>query len=221
MKGISAFAAVALLSSPALAQVAAQPVALPSAPVAVIQPAASDNILRAGTEIALITREELTTKKKQLRVGQRFQMEVSANVTQAGVTVIPAGTPATGEITEVRNKGMWGKSGYIAARILSLRLGDRYVRLTGTFDDKGVTGTAGVVGAIAFIPIAGFLTTGTSAFIASGSATKGFLDEDLAFRTVSAPVPVLNVPVAPAPAATAAPVPTAGGLVPVAVTPAR
>ena len=168
---------------------------------------------RAGTEVPLIIREELTTKKKQLRVGQRIQMEVSANVSQNGVTVIPAGTPAFGEITEVRNKGMWGKSGFIGARVLSFRLGDRHVRLTGTFDDKGVTGTGGVVAAVAFIPVAGFFTTGTSAHIASGSATKGFLDEDIVFRTVAAPVQVLEVPAAPPAAA-----PVAAGILPVSVT---
>ncbi|MCW1431609.1 hypothetical protein [Novosphingobium sp. JCM 18896] len=207
--------AIALLALsaavPAFAQNAAV-VAQPAAPaqVAVIQPNTTDNVLRAGNEIPLIIREELTTKKKQLRVGQRIQMEVSANVTQNGVTVIPAGTPAVGEITEVRNKGMWGKSGYIGARVLSLRLGDRHVRLTGTFDDKGVTGTGGVVAAVAFIPVAGFFTTGTSAYIASGSATKGFLDEDIVFRTV-APVQVLEVPAA-------APAPVAAGVIPAAVT---
>ena len=169
-----------------------------------------EQVLRAGTEIPLITREELTTKKKQLRVGQRIQMEVSANVTHGGVVVIPAGTPAVGEITEVRNKGMWGKSGYIGARIVSLRLGDRHVRLTGTFDDKGVTGTGGVVAAVAFIPVAGFFTTGTSAFIASGSAMKGFLDEDISFQ---APAPAQAPVSVPAPAAV-----TASMTVPVAAT---
>lgn len=199
---------------PAFAQNASvvAPVAAP-AQVAVIQPSTTDNVLRAGTEVPLIIREELTTKKKQLRVGQRIQMEVSANVTQNGVSVIPAGTPAIGEITEVRNKGMWGKSGYIGARVLSLRLGDRHVRLTGTFDDKGVTGTGGVVAAVAFIPVAGFFTTGTSAYIASGSATKGFLDEDIVFRTVAAPVQVLEVP-----AAAPATAPVAAGILPASVT---
>lgn len=216
------FALLALSAAvPVCAQTAAvvAPTVAP-AQVAVIQPGAADNVLRAGTEIPLILREELTTKKKQLRVGQRIQMEVSANITQNGVTVIPAGTPAVGEITEVRNKGMWGKSGYIGARVLSLRLGDRHVRLTGTFDDKGVTGTGGVVAAVAFVPIAGFFTTGTSAFIASGSATKGFLDEDIVFRAVAAPAQVLEIPAgAPAgPAANPPAAPTAGGLVPVAVT---
>ena len=169
--------------------------------VAVIETVPQQNILRAGTEVPLLTREELTTKRKQLRVGQRFQMEVAANVVANGVTVIPAGTPAIGEITEVRNKGMWGKSGYIGARIVSLRIGDRHIRLTGTFDDKGVTGTAGVVGAVALVPLAGFFMTGTSAMIASGSGVKGFLDEDIAYQTVAATPQVLTVPAAaPAPA---------------------
>lgn len=210
---------------------AAAPVATAAQPVAIIQPASVAQVLRAGTEIPLITREELTTKKKQLRVGQRIQMEVSANVAHGGIVVIPAGTPAVGEITEVRNKGMWGKSGYIGARVVSLRLGDRHVRLTGTFDDKGVTGTGGVVAAVAFIPVAGFFTTGTSAFIASGSATKGFLDEDISFQApapqpapVSVPAPAavtasMTVPVAamaPGQAVTPASLPASAAVAPAA-----
>ncbi|QDK32495.1 hypothetical protein [Sphingomonas sp. IC081] len=168
--------------------------------VAVLVAQPQDNILRAGLEVPLLTREELTTKGKKLKVGQRIQMEVAANIERNGMVVIPAGTPAIGEITEVRNKGMWGKSGYIGARVVSIRLGDRNIRVTGTFDDKGVTGTGGVVAAIAFVPIAGFLTTGTSAFIAPGSPVKGFLDEDVTFTATSAPapIPVAATPVAPA-----------------------
>lgn len=173
---------------------AAQAPAFAQSHAAIIQPSVNQNILRAGTEVPLVTREELTTKEKKLRVGQRIQLEVSSNVTANGVTVIPAGTPAIGEITEVRNKGMWGKSGYIAARVLSLRLGDRQIRLSGTFDDKGVTGTGGVVAAVAFVPLAGFLTTGTSAQIPSGAAIKAFLDEDIAFVPVAAQPQVIQVP---------------------------
>ena len=100
------------------------------------------------------------------------------------------------EVTEVRNKGMWGKSGYINARVISMRMGDRLIRLTGNFDDKGVTGTAGVVGAVAFVPIAGFFMTGTSAQIPTGSPVKAFLDEDIVFRPVAAQPHVIDVPVA-------------------------
>ncbi len=199
----------AIIAHPVAAQTATVPgeraqVETAATPVATILPSAKPDILRAGTEIALVTREELTTKKKKLRVGQRFQMEVAESVTHNGVVVIPSGTPAIGEVTEVRNKGMWGKSGYIGARVVSLNLNGLNVRLSGTFDDKGVTGTGGVVAAIAFVPIAGFLTTGTSAFIASGSGVKGFLDEDLAFQAVrpqDISVPAPAPAVLPAPAA--------------------
>lgn len=190
-----------LVASPAYAQDAAAPVVAPSQVVAVLQPNPAANVLRAGTEVPMLTREDLTTRKKQLRVGQRVQLEVATNITANGVTVIPAGTPGVAELTEVRNKGMWGKSGYIAGRIISLRLGDRQIRLSGSFDDKGVTGTAGVVGAVALIPVAGFFTTGTSAAIPTGSAVKGFLDEDIVFQTVSVPTPVMSVPVPATPVA--------------------
>ena len=156
--------------------------AAPAQAMATIEPARQESILRSGTEVPLLMREELTTKTKKLRVGQRFQMEVASSITSNGVIVIPGGTPVVGEVTEVRNKGMWGKSGYIGARVVSMRLGDRNVRMTGSFDDKGVTGTVGVVAAIAFVPVVGFFTTGTSALIPMGGAVKAFLDEDLAFR---------------------------------------
>lgn len=185
----------AFFAAPCLAQTApvTQPMTTAQA-VAVLDAPAPTSVLRAGTEVPLLLREELTTKEKKLRVGQRVQMEVGSNVSVSGIVVIPAGTPAIGEITEVRNKGMWGKSGYIGARVLSLRLGERHVRLTGTFDDKGVTGTGGVIAAVALIPVAGFFTTGTSAMMTLGAAVKGFLDEDVSFRTASAPVPPVDSP---------------------------
>ncbi len=165
-------------------------------------------VLRTGTEVPLRLSEQLTTKNKAVRVGQRFRMTVAEDVKVDGQTVIPVGSPAVGEITDVRNKGMWGKSGHIGAQILYVQVNGRQIRLNGTFDDKGVTGTAGVVAAIAFIPIAGFFTTGTSANIPSGGSVKGFVGEDvpLSFSAATAPVPLtvapaaapMSVPVAPA-----------------------
>ncbi len=198
---------------------AAQIAPVPAAPlqsVAVLEPLPQQNIMRAGTEVPLLTREELTTKHKQLRVGQRFQMEVASNVEANGVVVIPIGTPVVGEVTEVRNKGMWGKSGYINARVISMRLGDRLIRLSGTFDDKGVTGTAGVVGAVAFVPIAGFFTTGTSAKIPVSSPVKAFLDEDIVFRTVAVQPQVIEVPVAATATSAAPAMPPPAAVAPVA-----
>lgn len=179
-----------LATAPAFAQTT-----LPAAPAPVILAPANETMIRAGSEIILRTREELTTKKKKLKVGYRFQMEVAEPVRLNNQIIIPAGTPAIGEITEIRNKGMWGKSGYIGARAISMRVGDRTIRLNGSFDDKGVTGTAGVVAAVVLIPVVGFFTTGTSAMIQSGSNVKAFLDEDIAVATAAVSQPVALTPV--------------------------
>ncbi|MEO8723491.1 MAG: hypothetical protein ABI395_08220, partial [Sphingobium sp.] len=124
--------AFAVLSSGVLAQSLA-PSPSPSATAAPIQSANPSSpttativtpvaptmsVLRAGASVPLKLMEELTTKGKNLRVGQRFQMEVSDNVMFGTNVIIPIGSPAMGEITDVRNKGMWGKSGKINARAL-------------------------------------------------------------------------------------------------------
>ncbi|WP_246610974.1 hypothetical protein [Aquisediminimonas profunda] len=181
------------------APLAATPNTAPVTTAAVLPPVAAvgQAVLRTGTEVPLTLAEHLTTKNKAVRVNQRFRMTVSADVKVDGQTVIPVGSPAMGEITDVRNKGMWGKSGHIGARILYVQVGGRQIRLSGTFDDKGVTGTAGVVAAIAFVPIAGFFTTGTSADLPLGGAVKGFVDEDvpLSFATQqTAPLEVTPTP---------------------------
>lgn len=198
---IMAASAATLFVSPIVQ--AQQPVVVPAAPVstAITEVVTPNAVLRAGTPVALRLMEEITTKKKAARVGQRFMMEVSEPVIVNGVTVLPSGTPAWGEITTVRNKGMWGKSGKLDARILYLRHNGRQIRLTGTFDDKGVTGTAGVVGAIALVPIAGFFVTGTSAVLPKGGNVGGFIDEDVVLAFANGGPAPMQVPVA-APAMT-------------------
>lgn len=176
--------------SPAVAQGAMQPATAP-----VILAPANETVIRSGTEIILKLREELTTLKKKLKVGYRFQMEVAEPIRLNNQIIIQSGTPAIGEVTEIRNKGMWGKSGYIGARAISMRVGDRTIRLNGSFDDKGVTGTAGVVAAVVFIPVVGFFTTGTSALIPAGSNVKAFLDEDIVVAQSAVPQPVTLSPV--------------------------
>jgi hypothetical protein len=192
------FFACALVLAPtsALAQNAAAPATPPIA-----APVTTSAVLRVGTEVPLRLSEELTTQGKKLRVGQRFHLETSEPVMVQGVNVVPVGSPAVGEITDVRNKGMWGKSGHLAARILYVTVNGRQIRLSGAFDDKGVAGGIGAVAvsAIVFLP-AGFFMTGTSAKVPAGSIVKSFVDED---------VPLALATAAPSPlavGATAAPV---------------
>ena len=110
------FIACGLLVAPAslIAQSVVPAVAVPIvAPI--LAPVTGNATLRTGTEVPLRLSEELTTKGKKLRVGHRFRLETSAPVVVQGVTVIPAGSPAMGEVTDVRNKGGW------ASRVALLR----------------------------------------------------------------------------------------------------
>ncbi|MCL6729485.1 hypothetical protein [Sphingomonas hankyongi] len=180
------------------ATVAAAPVAAPVTPI--IAPATPNAILRVGTEVPLRLSEELTTKGKKLRVGGRFHLETSEPVMVQGVNVIPVGSPAVGEITDVRNKGMWGKSGHLGARILYVTVNGRQIRMSGAFDDKGVAGGVGaaLVSGIVFLP-AGFFMTGTSALVPAGTIIKAFVDEDvpLAMPVASQAPMVVGAPAAP------------------------
>lgn len=193
------FAAPTILYSQTVPAPAVVPIAAPSSAHAV---------LRVGTPVPLRLSEELTTKGKKLRVGQRFRMEVAEDVMVQGYKVIPAGSPAIGEITDVRNKGMWGKSGHLAARMLYTTVNGRQIRLSGAFDDKGVAGGIGAaaVSALIFLP-AGFFMTGTSAMVPMGAQVKGFVDEDVQLAIPAA---------APAPMQVAAPVSAGAPAVPAA-----
>lgn len=188
------------------------------APLAVPPPVTGNAILRIGTEIPLRLEEALTTKGKQLRVGQRFHLTTSEPVLINGITVIPVGTPAEGEITDVRNKGMWGKSGHLAARILYMTVNGRQIRLSGTFDDKGTAGGwgAAAVSAFVFLP-AGFFMTGTSATVPAGATVKSFVDEDV---PLAMPV-VAQAPMQVAPPVTPMQVQAAAPAQPVRVTSAK
>lgn len=199
IKNVGALAGALLFAVPVAAQTTSAPIASPSF---------NSAVLRTGTEVPLRLSEELTTKGKHLRVGQRFHMETSEPVIVQGVTVIPVGSPAMGEITDVKNKGMWGKSGHLGARILYVTVNGRQIRLSGAFDDKGVAGTAGVVGAVALVPVAGFFVTGTSAKVPMGTIVKGFTDEDVPLTMAAAAAAPLMVGAAAAtPAASAVTVP--------------
>ena len=207
--------ALLLASTSVSAQVTfASPAATPIA-----APATSNAILRDGHPGAAAAVGRLTTKGKKLRVGQRFRME-TAETYRPGRYRHSGGSPAVGEITDVRNKGMWGKSGHLAGRILYVTVNGRQIRLSGAFDDKGVAGGIGAVAvsAIVFLP-AGFFMTGTSAMVPVGTMVKGFVDEDVQLSIAAAALPPLAVGAAPAPmsvgataTAAAAPVDLGGGV---------
>lgn len=212
--------ALVATSAPVFAQGSAIPEQKPATAVSVAPlvseqgAEANTRVLRGGAQIRVAFLHEVTTEDKASKVGDRPRLEVAEDVTVDGAVVIPKGTPVTGELTAVRNKGMWGKSGKIEGRVINMSLNGRTVRMSGAFDDKGVTGTAGVVAAVALVPVVGFFVTGTSARIPAGGQVSAYIDEDVVFAIKPAPAPtpinveapaVQPVPVATPTAADAAP----------------
>jgi hypothetical protein len=181
-------ASVLLFAVPATAQTVVNPAAVvtvsSSQNLAFVPQQAIGDVLRAGAPVPVALAEHLTTKGKKLKVGQVVRLEVAQDVMLSGRVAIPARSPVEGVLTEVRNKGMWGKSGGIHLQVRSVNINGSTIRLTGDMDSRGDTGTAGVVGAIVALPIAGFFVTGTSAEMPINMAGRAFLDQDIALTPV-------------------------------------
>ena len=179
------------------APVSSEPTAT-SSPMVIAQPSAA-TVLPQGTMVRLRTLSQLSSQEN--KVGQRFDLEVAEDVLLNGRVVIPRGSPAVGDVTLVKKKGMWGKSGKLEARVLSVRANGKDIPVRGTVGDKGETGTAAVVGSILVLPVAGFFVTGTSAVMPSGTGAMAMLESDLPVQ--------FEAPTLPAPAAVAPAAPTA------------
>ena len=177
--------ALALASTGLSAQTIVSPAATQAQNVAIVPQVAAGNVLRAGAPVPVALSEHLTTKGKRLKVGQRVQLEVAQDVLLNGQVVIPARSPVEGVLTEVRNKGMWGKSGAIRLHINSVNINGTNIRLKGDMDTRGETGTAGVVGALVVLPVAGFFVTGTSAEMPLNMPGRAFLDQDIALAPIT------------------------------------
>ena len=84
------------------------------------------DVLRQGTPIHLATDADMNSQEN--RVGDRIDLRVLDAVSLNGHTVIPVDTRGVGEVTLVRRKGMWGKSGRLEFRPLYIMLGGRQFR---------------------------------------------------------------------------------------------
>ncbi|MBV9883459.1 MAG: hypothetical protein JO276_10665 [Sphingomonadaceae bacterium] len=172
-------------STAAIAQTsgAATPAAAPAAPapaqaVMVLPTSPSSNsMLPRGTPIRLRTLQQLHSQEN--RVGDRFDLEVAEDVMLNGIVIIPRGSRANGEVTRIRRKGMWGRSGRIETRLLSVQANGITIPISGAVSEHGDTGTAGVVASIVVLPVAGFFVTGTSAILPVGTGFNATTDSDV------------------------------------------
>jgi hypothetical protein len=172
-----AFAALAAVSSPALAMQQPAPVAPAAAPApapadavappVVAAPAIDAALLPANSEVILALNEPLTSEDK--RLGDNFSLTVSQDVKANGAVVIPRGTRAVGQVTYRKGKGGFGKSGKLELDFRYLDFDGRHIPIEGHFRQEGDGNGAAAVGAVlAAGVIGGLIVHGHSARIPQG-----------------------------------------------------
>lgn len=206
---LAASAAAASLAIGAGAQTLQPAVIAPAPALVASEPviAAVPMVLRSGSAVRLSTEEPLSSKTS--KVGDRFRLKVAEDVRIGNQLVIPAGSPAIGEVTVVTKKGAFGKSGKLETRILHAKVGDHTIALSGKSNQAGAGGTGATVAAAVLVGVFSAFVTGKSAEFPVGTGMTGFVESDLPVLAVAAPQTApLAVPVAtPAPPAPITPTP--------------
>jgi len=141
-------------------------------------------VLRAGTDVSMKTSEELSSK--HAHQGQRFGLEVDEDVRVDGHLVIPRDAHATGEITRIYEKGLFGRSGKIELQLLFIEVGGQQIRLNGQMREKGKPGTGAVIAAALVVFSMASFISGTSAVLPVGTSVTGSIHHDVQFRLRSA-----------------------------------
>ncbi len=102
----------------------------------------------AGTSITVTTREELSSKTSQ--PGQSFSATVTNDVRVRGVTLVRAGSTATGTVVAAKSQGRFKGSGELDLRLDSIRAEGRSLEIATNSIDQEQKGkgkrTAGFVG---------------------------------------------------------------------------
>jgi hypothetical protein len=136
-------------------------------------------VLRAGTEVPLRTIEELSSK--HARQGQRFGLQVDEEVRVGGYLVIPRGARATGEVTRIFEKGIFGRAGKIELQLLFVEVDGQRIRLNGQMREKGEPGTGALIAAAFVIFTMASFISGTSAVLPAGTSLVGSVHHDVRF----------------------------------------
>lgn len=125
--------------------------------------AASAQMIPENTPVTVRTLEEISSKTAQ--VGDPVRMETIDDVIVGGVTVIPAGTPAYGEVTAAQKNGHLGHSGKLTIEVEGVRYGAGRMRLRGSRDNQGSGGGTAALATAALVSPLGLLIKGKSAAV--------------------------------------------------------
>jgi hypothetical protein len=128
----------------------------------------------AGATVPLETVAELSSKTS--RKGDPVTLRTTADLIIGGEIVVPKGSPAMGEIGDMRPKGALGQRGKLSLRPLYVTHKGQTIRLTGAAGTTGTVEAGAIIGIVILTP--GF--TGKSATIPAGTALSASVLRDTA-----------------------------------------
>jgi LssY C-terminus len=150
-------------------------------------------IIAEGTPVKL--RLNQTISSKEARIGDRLKFFVTSDLTVDGLTVIPAGSAASGTVIGVKGKRFLGIGGHVIFKLDSVELGSgERIGLTARKEIKGRSHTkrmaAGIIGtSLLFWPAAFvFLASrGHDSFALKGTALTGHVEGDVLVQSADLP----------------------------------
>lgn len=181
----------------AIEQVSTLPtVTAPASSTANVSNVTRQLILPKNSEVLVSLNEDLTTKGKKLKQGDKFDVTVTHDVLVNGLVAIPKGAPGTGTVTWMTSKGAFGKSGKMDVTIDYVEFGGQRVAVDGKFRQEGEGNTVGTVAGVVAAGVFAAFITGKSALIPAGRELTTYTKDDFAVADnapVSAPA-VATVP---------------------------
>ncbi|MET0647839.1 MAG: hypothetical protein ABW208_14580 [Pyrinomonadaceae bacterium] len=139
--------------------------------------AAGEIVLPDGTELTVITTEEISSKTAT--EGDPLTFKIDEDVLVNGKVVIARGALVKGEISNAKKSGRMGKGGTLSIRILSTTtVDDQKVKLRASKGKEGDDKTGTTVALVVLFGPLGFLKKGKDAKIKEGTRIKAYTDEE-------------------------------------------
>ncbi len=150
---------------------------LNAAPVQETAPQTIEVVIPDGTELTVVTTEEISSKTAA--EGDPLNFKVAEDVTVNGRLVIAKDTLVKGTVSSAKKSGMMGRGGSLAIRIEStMTVDNQKVKLRSSKGKEGGDKTGTTVALVVLFGPLGFLKKGKNAIIKPGTQIKAFTDED-------------------------------------------
>lgn len=140
-------------------------------------PQAQEVTIPDGTEILVVTTEEISSKTAV--EGDPLTFKVDEDVKINGRVVIAKGALVKGVVSNAKKSGRLGKAGALSIRVEStMTVDDQKVRLRASKGNEGDDKTGTTVALVVLFGPLGFLKKGKNAKIKPGTPIKAYTDEE-------------------------------------------